>query len=146
MRRLEALLKGKKVLAVEDGLSVYEAAAYMTKMKIGAVPVLRRGDIVGMFTERDLMTRVVVPGLDSRTTPISEVMTRDVVTANPSDRFLECRARMRSRHCRHMPVVENGRLLGTVSLRDLQAESLRKRNAEIRHLTDYIQDPGYGIV
>lgn len=139
MRAIRHLVEGRKVLAVEAGLTVLEAAEYMKDRVIGAVPVLDGGRLVGIFTERDLMIRVVTGGRDPSRTRVKDVMTLKVATAAPGDTYADCVARMRRVHCRHLPVVEGGRLLGTISLRDLLAEDLKEREAEVRYLTEYVQ-------
>jgi CBS domain-containing protein len=145
MRSIRHLLEDKKVLAVDAETSALQAARYMSERVVGAVPVLDHGKLVGMFTERDLMTRVVVPRRDPAATPVREVMTRDITTASPDDLRSECEARMRRRHCRHLPVVEDGRLVGTISLRDLLSEDIEERDEEVKILTEYVQyvPPGF---
>jgi CBS domain-containing protein len=145
MRTIRHLLEGKRVLSVEAETSVLDAARYMSERVIGAVPVTEGGRLVGMFTERDLMMRVVVPRRDAASTPVREVMTRDITTATPDDLRSECEAKMRRRHCRHLPVVESGNLVGTISLRDLLAEDIEERDAEVKILTEYVQyvPPGF---
>jgi CBS domain-containing protein len=147
MQSIRHLLENKVVWAVEADMTVLDAAAYMSDRVIGAVPVMDQGRLVGMFTERDLMTRVVVPGFDPADVPVIDVMTREVTTAAPDDLRSECIRRMKSRHCRHLPVVENGRLLGTISLRDLLAEDIEERLQEVRLLTEYVQyvPPGHEV-
>jgi CBS domain-containing protein len=145
MQTIRHLMRDKRVLAVESDTTVLEAARYMSRLVIGAVPVLSKGNILGMFTERDLMTRVVVPEREPSTTFVRQVMTEDVVTADPDDSRTECIAKMTARHCRHLPVVENGRLLGTISLRDLLIEDVEQHKEEVKLLTEYVQyvPPGH---
>ena len=145
MQTIRHLMKGKQVLAVQAGATALEAAHYMSERSIGAVPVLAGGGILGIFTERDLMTRVVVPGKDPKTTPVQDVMTREVATAAPDELRSVCIARMTARRCRHLPVMEDGRLLGTISLRDLLAEDVEERDEELKLLTEYVQyvPPGH---
>jgi CBS domain-containing protein len=145
MKAIRHIIEGREVLAVEADRSVLDAAGYMADRVIGAVPVLDDGRVVGMFTERDLMTRVVVPGKDPSRIPVRDVMTRDVVTAHPDERYAECIRKMTRVHCRHLPVVEDDRLLGTVSLRDLLAVNLEERESELRHLTEYVQSVPPGM-
>jgi CBS domain-containing protein len=130
---------------VDVDTTVYDAARYMSERVIGAVPVTDRGRLVGMFTERDLMTRVVVPRRDPVVVRVREVMTREITVASPDDLRMEATAKMRRRHCRHLPVVENGRLVGVISQGDLLAEDAEERLAEVRMLTEYVQyvPPGY---
>ena len=145
MQTIRHLMQDKKILAVEAEATVLEAARYMSKHVVGAVPVVKSGKILGMFTERDLMTRVVVPGKDPSTTPVLDVMTREVVTAGPDERRSRCIALMTANHCRHLPILENDRLLGTISLRDLLVEDVEEREEEVKRLTEYVQyvPPGF---
>ena len=145
MRAIRHIVEGREVLAVEAGQSVLAAVIYMTDRVIGAVPVLEDGRVVGIFTERDLMTRVVVPGKDPSRVLVKDVMTRKVVIAHPDERYTDCIAMMKKVHCRHLPVVEDGRLLGTVSLRDLLTVNLEERESEIRYLTEYVQSVPPGM-
>jgi len=145
MKAVRHVIDGREVLAVEADRSVLDAVIYMTERVIGAVPVLENGRVIGMFTERDLMTRVVVTGRDASRIPVRDVMTREIVTAHPDDRYTECIRKMTQVHCRHLPVVENGMLLGTVSLRDLLAVNLEERETEVRHLTEYVQSVPPGM-
>jgi len=145
MQTIRHLMKDKKVMAIELETTALEAARYMSERLIGAVPVLSQGKILGMFTERDLMTRVVVPGKDPSRTPVRLVMTREVVTAGPDELRSECIAKMTAQHCRHLPILEDGLLLGTISLRDLLAEDVEEQKEEVKLLTDYVQyvPPGH---
>jgi len=138
MQTIRHLLENKTVWAVEADMSALEAARYMSERVIGAVPVLDRGRLTGIFTERDLMTRAVVPGKDPARTSVREVMTREVMIAAPDDLRSDCVARMQNRHCRHLPIVEGGTLLGTISLRDLLAEDIEERVEEVKLLTEYV--------
>jgi len=139
MQAIRHLVVDKEVLAVEAKMTVLEATRYMSEHVIGAVPVLEEGKLVGIFTERDLMTRVVVAQKDSAETLVRDVMTAEVVAAEPEERYSDCIAKMKKVHCRHLPVVEDGHLLGTISLRDLLREDIKEREAEVRFLTEYVQ-------
>lgn len=139
MQPIRHLVLDKAVLAVEAKMTVLDATRYMSEHVIGAVPVLDNGKLVGIFTERDLMTRVVVPRKDCAETLVSDVMTAEVVAAGPDEPYSDCIAKMKKVHCRHLPVVENGHLLGTISLRDLLREDIKEREAEVRFLTEYVQ-------
>jgi CBS domain-containing protein len=145
MQTIRHLLKDKSVFAVEPETTVLEAARYMAEKRIGAVPVVSKGVIHGMFTERDLMTRVVVARKDPGTTMVQQVMTQDIVTAGPDTRRSECIALMTARHCRHLPVIEERRLLGTISLRDLLVEDVEEQREEVKLLAEYVQHvpPGF---
>jgi CBS domain-containing protein len=127
------------LLFVQDGVTVFEAACFMAEKKIGAVPVLAGDRLVGVFSERDLMTRVVCPGRDARTTLIRDVMTRDLVVADPAQSHDECMAKMAARGCRHLPVVQQDRLLSFLSLRDLMRVDLEEKTEELAMMNHYVQ-------
>jgi CBS domain-containing protein len=139
MRRIGEIVHGRQLLLVQDDITVHEAARFMSEKKVGAVPVLSGDRLVGVFSERDLMTRVVVPGLDPRATSVRDVMTRDLVVAAPDDTPEACEVKMAARGCRHLPVVESGRLLGFLSLRDLLRCDLEEKTEELAMMNHYVQ-------
>ena len=96
-----------------------DVAKKMSERNVGAVPVLDSGKLVGLFSERDLMTRVVAQGLNPEKTPVSTVMTRDIVVSDPTENIEAALQKMYRVGCRHLPVVERGNLVGMISLRDL---------------------------
>jgi CBS domain-containing protein len=110
----------------------------MCECRVGAIAIVDGEDLVGIFSERDLMQRVVVPGRDAAATPVSEVMTRDVVTASIDETVDASLAKMQQAGCRHLPVVESGRILSMVSMRDLLRDELEEQGEEIRHLRAYL--------
>lgn len=113
------IIKGQRVLSVKADDSVLEAARFMTDHKIGAVPVLRDGELIGIFSERDLMTRVVAGARSPGQTRVSEVMTSKPRTVAPGESVERCLFIMREFGFRHLPVVDGAKLLGLVSLRDV---------------------------
>ena len=139
MKKVVQIVEGRELLHLHDKMTVFEAAKFMSEHKIGAAPVLSGKRLVGVFSERDLMTRVVVPGLDAIKTLVTDVMTRDLVVAGPEDTHEECVSKMQKRGCRHMPVVQQGRLLGFLSLRDLLRVDLEEKAEELAMMTHYVQ-------
>jgi CBS domain-containing protein len=139
MHKLRQVIQRLNMISTSSDASVIEAAARMTEGRVGAVPVLDDADrLVGIFSERDLMTRVVMAGRDPRHTRIREVMTRQVVTASLEDSVDRCLEKMRSAGCRHLPVVEGGRVISMLSMRDLLLDEIEEQTEEIRHLRAYI--------
>jgi CBS domain-containing protein len=130
--------KGSKVHKATPGDTVVEAVERMCSEKVGALLVCEAGHPVGMFTERDLMTKVILGRLDPATTTVGEVMSREVVYVEPTAGASEAMAVMTERRCRHLPVASEGRLLGIVSIGDLVRWASRSQEFEIRKLTDYI--------
>jgi CBS domain-containing protein len=140
MERVERLLneKGREIFSVTPETSAWDAAAAMAERHIGAVMVLGEGHTAGLFSERDLLTRVVLKGLDPRTTPVSAVMSTDLVYVTPQTPIHEAMAVMTERRCRHLPVMDGERLAGLVSIGDCTRWVSRDQHATIQHLTDYI--------
>jgi CBS domain-containing protein len=119
--------------------TVLEVARAMVERNIGAVPVLRDGLLVGIFSERDLMKRVVVEARDPRTTRVDEVMTDDPLTVTPDESLETCMILMRRHGFRHLPVCEGKKLRGIVSLRDILLHDLNEKDHEVRMMRAYIQ-------
>jgi CBS domain-containing protein len=123
----------------DAGQTVLEVAQAMVERNIGAVPVLRDGLLVGIFSERDLMKRVVVEGRDPRTTRVGEVMTEDPLTVSPDEGLETCMLLMRRHGFRHLPVCQDKELRGIVSLRDILLHDLNEKDHEVRMMRAYIQ-------
>jgi CBS domain-containing protein len=126
----------RKVHSVEPGATVTECVTLMNSLNIGAILVMEAGELRGIFTERDAMTRVLGGGLDPSTTRIGDVMTRDPVCVAPDLSLGEARALITHRRIRHLPVVQDGRVLGMVSSGDLTHWLVRDEPANIRELVD----------
>ena len=118
--------------------TVLEAVTRMTEGRVGAIPILDGDRLVGVFSERDLMTRVVVAGRDPATTPVESVMTHEVVTAELDESVESCLDKMQRAGCRHLPVVQDGRVISMISMRDLLKDEIEEQTEEIRHLRAYI--------
>jgi len=138
VKRIGDLIAGKPLVYVESMQTVRSAAGLMTEKSIGAVAVLDSGTLVGMFSERDLMTRVVASDLDPSETLIQDVMTRDIAVAAPTDSLAECLQKMHTLNCRHLPVVEGDNLIGMISLRDLLQIDSRSSRAKAEFLTELV--------
>ena len=138
MHRVHRVLQRLHLISAPPEATVLEVARTMTEGRVGAVPILDGDTIVGIFSERDLMQRVVVAGRDPKTTRVSEVMTRNVVTAMPDESVDASLAKMKSAGCRHLPVVDEGRVLGVISMRDLLRDELEEQGEEIQHLRAYL--------
>lgn len=130
--------KGTDVHHTSPDKTVLSAVEMMSSKRIGALMVCEQGKPLGMFTERDLMTRVILGGRDPATTRIDEVMSKDVVFVEPSTRAEEAMAIMTERRCRHLPVVSEGRVVGLISIGDLVRWVSRNQEFQIRQLEDYI--------
>ncbi len=119
MATLRDLIRDRKTYSMEATRTVLEAARYMMEHNIGAVPVLRDGNLVGILSERDIMNRVVAVGRTPGTTAISEVMTPNPRAVNADETVEECLFIMREFGFRHLPIVEGREVRGLVSLRDV---------------------------
>ena len=118
---------------------VLDVAQAMVDRNIGAVPVLSDGLLIGIFSERDLMKRVVVEGRDPGTTKVETVMTDNPLTVSPDESLETCMVLMRRHGFRHLPVCEGKQLRGIVSLLDILLHDLNEKDHEVRMMRAYIQ-------
>ena len=138
MNRLYSIVREREAYTLNQNWTVLEAARYMAEKRIGAAAVLDGDCVVGVFSERDLMTRVVVPGRQADQTRVAEVMTREIVIGHPEESYEQGLQRMQQAKCRHLPIVEDGRFLGFISLRDLLQVEIEEKDEELKHMNDYI--------
>jgi len=132
------LLRNQVTVSAESHQTVMEIASMMVEHNIGAVPVLQNGRLIGIFSERDLMSRVVVNGKDPAHTPVSQVMTEDPLTVAPNDPLETCMTLMRRHGFRHLPVCSGKELVGVVSLRDILLHDLDAKDDEVRMMRAYL--------
>lgn len=132
------LIKNQDTYQAELGNTVIETVRAMVERNIGAVPVVHNGQLVGIFSERDLMRRVVAEGRDPRGTCLAEVMTDDPLTVSTGEELANCMALMRRHGFRHLPVCHEGQLIGMVSLRDILLHDLDEKDDEVRMMRAYI--------
>jgi len=126
------------VLSVNIKETVFDAISLMAQLNVGAV-LVQNGDIIsGIFTERDYLQKIALKSLSSQKTLVGDVMTSPVISADPDDSIQKCMETMTSCHCRHLPVVENGKLLGIVSIGDLVKRLLDEKASEVEQLSQYI--------
>ena len=130
--------KGSLIYSIGPTATVLEATNRMNHHKIGALIVMNDGQMVGIFTERDVLRRVVGSELNPASVPIFDVMTTDLVTCTPETDMEEIAEIMRSRRIRHVPVVEDGTLLGVISIGDVNAQNAVRRDAELHYLSEYV--------
>jgi CBS domain-containing protein len=136
--RICELIKNQETYQADMGQTVLETVRVMVEHNIGAVPVLHNGQLVGIFSERDLLKRVVAEALDPRSTCLAEVMTDDPLTVNTDEELESCMALMRRHSFRHLPVCHQGQLVGIVSLRDILLHDLSEKDDEVRMMRAYI--------
>lgn len=132
------LIKNQETYQAELGQTVFQTVCAMVERNIGAVPVVHNGQLVGIFSERDLMRRVVAEGRDTRSTCMAEVMTDDPLTVSTNEDVGNCMALMRRHGFRHLPVCHEGHLIGIVSLRDILLHDLDEKDDEVRMMRAYI--------
>jgi len=132
------LLKNQIPISAEAHQSVLEVARLMVEHNIGAVPVLQNGQLAGIFSERDLMSRVVAAGKDPAHTPVSQVMTADPLTVAPNDPLETCMTLMKRHSFRHLPICAGRELKGVVSLRDILLHDLDAKDDEVRMMRAYL--------
>ena len=132
--------KGHAIFSVPPTATAHDSARVMCEHGIGAVLVLDGDTLVGIFTERDALRRVVVPGHDPRTTLVQDVMTKTLVTCLPETSLDECGAIMSNRRVRHLPVVDATGLHGVVTIGDLLAHQVSEHETTIQHLNSYVFD------
>jgi CBS domain-containing protein len=138
MKAISAVIQGQDTAVVEPGASVLEAVQLMADRNIGAVPVVDGERLVGIFTERDVMSRVVAAGLDAKTTAVRDVMSPELVVADFRDTYETCLRRMQQACVRHLIVLRDGRLAGVLSVRDLLAVELDEKDEAINLLNAYV--------
>lgn len=136
--RICDLIKTQDTYHADLGHTVLDTVRAMVERNIGAVPVIHQGKLVGIFSERDLMSRVVAKGRDPLTTCMAEVMTDDPLTINTNEDLENCLALMRRHGFRHLPVCHEGQLVGVVSLRDILLHDLNEKDDEVRMMRAYI--------
>jgi CBS domain-containing protein len=131
MITLREIVKDRRVYSIDAARTVLEAARYMMEHNVGALPVLRNGELAGIFSERDIMNRVVAVGRTPGTTSVAEVMTANPRAVPVDESVEECLFIMREFGFRHLPIVDGKELKGLVSLRDI----LMRQAAEIERMT-----------
>jgi CBS domain-containing protein len=130
--------KGQAVHSVRPDDTVLAALGVMAEHDIGAVLVLQGDELLGVLTERDYARKVALAGRASRDSPVRAIMTVNAVCVPPSRTVEECMTLMTERRCRHLPVVENGHVIGVVSIGDLVKATIDEQESTINQLKNYI--------
>jgi CBS domain-containing protein len=140
MSTVEQILegKGRDVLSIDADASVYDAAKQMIDANVGAMLVSVDGRISGVVTERDYLRRVTLEGRSDRETPVREIMSSPLVVVSPETSVEECMALMTERRIRHLPVAENGEIVGVISIGDVVKFTSKEQSVKIQYLTEYI--------
>ncbi len=130
--------KGADVVTIAKDAHVLEAAKKMNEHHIGAVIVVDGQQVVGIFTERDILNRIVAAQRSAGETKVGEVMTSPMACCTRDTEVAECKAVMTERKIRHLPVVEDGKLYGMISAGDVLADEVANQETSIRYLSDYL--------
>ncbi len=138
MKPIKPLVEKRETVVVDVATSVGQAARIMSERQIGAVPVVDGDRVAGIFTERDVLARVVAAGVDAATTAVSSVMSTSLVVADINENHDACMRRMQQARVRHLLVLRDGRLAGILSMRDLLALELDERDEAITLLNAYV--------
>lgn len=143
MKTLQQLIDSKKhkeVITVAPHRPVFDALVILAEYQIGALVVVENEQMVGIFSERDYAREVILKGRSSKTTEISDVMTHNVIFAKPEDSVQDAMFIMTSKNFRHLPVVNNGKVVGILSLGDLAKETIQYQQNLIEELERHVQE------
>ena len=143
MKTVEQILKTKSqhqtVYTIGPDDSVLDALKLLAEKSVGALPVVQNDQVVGIVSERDYARKLVLKGRSSAATPVREIMSAPVITVEPKKSLDYCMQQMTDRHLRHLPVVEDGKLLGLLSIGDLVKETIAEQAGLIKQLEGYIR-------
>jgi CBS domain-containing protein len=131
--------KGREVESISSGRSVREAIALLARRRIGALPVIDDGAVKGVFSERDVIYALAADGAAALDRSVGEMMTAPAVTVAPKDAALGALSLMTRRRIRHLPVIEEGRIVGLVSIGDVVKYRIERIEADAAAMRDYIQ-------
>ena len=140
MRTIEQLLqvKGSDIWSIEPQTTAYNALQIMAEKNVGALLVIEKGKLMGIFSERDYARKVILKEKSSKNTSVGELMTREVIYINADSTLEESMALMTVKHIRHLPVLKNNRLIGIVTLGDVVRQIISDQQFAIRELEKYI--------
>ena len=130
--------KGNEVYVISPDAMVLDALRMMAEKDVGALVIVDGDEMVGIFSERDYARKIALQGKSSRTTPVWAVMTDDVVCVSSDLTADKCMAIMTDKRIRHLPVLDDGRLVGIISIGDVVKSIMSEQQVLIRHLEDYI--------
>jgi CBS domain-containing protein len=130
--------KGSDVYSVTSDVTVYDALKLMGEKNIGALPIIENGELKGIVSERDYARKVILQGKSSKSTPVSDIMTANVITVNLNNSIEDCMELMSNRRIRHLPVVDEGRVVGLLSVSDIVKIIIQNQKEVIDNLHNYI--------
>jgi CBS domain-containing protein len=138
MSRVRDIVQDRQLFYVEETGTITEVARFMAEVGVGAILVLKGTTLSGIFSERDLMKRVVLEGIDPDRTSVSRVMSRDLVTVDEDAAVEQALELMQSNNCRHLPVMREDSVAAFLSMRDLMNYELARKTEELAHMRTYI--------
>jgi CBS domain-containing protein len=130
--------KGSDVYSVTSDVTVYDALKLMGEKNIGALPIIENGELKGIVSERDYARKVILQGKSSKSTPVSDIMTANVITVTLNNSIEDCMELMSNRRIRHLPVVDEGRVVGLLSVSDIVKIIIQNQKEVIDNLHNYI--------
>ena len=131
-------LKGSQTWTITPTSSVFDALTLMAEKDIGALLIVKNGEVVGIFSERDYARKIILHGKSSRDTEIQEIMTSEVLCISSDQSVTKCMALMTDKRIRHIPVLDDGQLVGVISIGDVVKAIITEQQIIINHLEDYI--------
>lgn len=135
-------VKGREICSVSPQESVYNALEIMAEKSIGALLVIDEAKLIGIFSERDYARRIILKGKASRDTKVEEVMTREVISVSPENSIADCMLIMANNRIRHLPVLEDDRLVGIVTIGDVVKQIISNQAFTIKELEKYLTTAG----
>ena len=130
--------KGNQIWSVEPKATIFEALEVMSEKEIGALLVMEDGKLTGIFSERDYARKVILKGKSSKETPVGELMTKKVFYIDPQKTINDCMAMMTAKRIRHVPVIEDNKVMGVVTIGDVVNQIISEQEVTINHLENYI--------
>jgi CBS domain-containing protein len=130
--------KGSAVWSIAPNATVFDAIQVMADKNVGALPVVENGRLAGIVSERDYTRKVILKGKSSKETPVRDIMTQELITADASDSVTECLRVMTEKRIRHLPVMEGSKMIGLISIGDLVRRIISAQTATIDNLEKYI--------
>jgi CBS domain-containing protein len=138
MSRVRDIIDGRDLFSVEETDTVAAVARRMAELHVGAILVLKNDELRGLFSERDLMHRVVLERVDPERTPVARVMSRNLATVDELASIEDAMELMQANNCRHLPVMRGSSVVGFLSMRDLMNFELTRKTEELHHMRAYI--------
>jgi len=131
-------LKGREIISIVQDASVFDAIKLMADRAVGSLLVMDGDELQGIVTERDYARKVIIKGRSSESTPVADIMTKDLVTASVDQSVNDCMTLMTERRIRHLPVIVDGKVAGLISIGDLVQAIISDQQQEIEQLEQYI--------